>query len=445
MPTNSALTGLVASLARTNMRPLVPLAAALAAAASLAGPLPASASTYVRYGIQDDAWLRFGPGGTLEDRIDELDRLGVEVVRFTLDWRRIAPTRPVNARDPDDPAYDWSSADDLVQGLRRHGIEALLTLWGSPAWANGGRGANWAPKNGAAFAAFATAAQDRYPWVRRWLIWNEPNKAPFLQPVSPRVYVRRLLNPAYDALHAANPKAVVGAGVTGPQAGAGGMSPVDFISGLGSEGAQLDAYAHNPYPASPRETPWEGGCARCETITMATLERLLFWVDRALGPKRIWLTEHGYQTNPPDPLFGVSPLRQATYIGSAALRAYLAARVDVLIQFLIRDDAELGGWQSGLTYVTGKAKPSFDAFRLPLAQYERDGRQTTLWGQVRPRAGPQPYRLQRLQGGIWRSLGGVQQTNAQGTFLRTVDAGLGARFRVWSPRDRAYSAVLVVT
>jgi hypothetical protein len=427
------------------MRAILLFTAAAAAASTLLAAPPACASPYVRYGIQDDAWLRFGPGGTLGDRLDELDRLGVEVVRYTLDWRQIAPTRPANGRNPDDPAYDWSSADDLVHGLRRHGIEALLTLWGSPAWANGGRSPNWAPTSGATFAAFATAVQRRYPWVRRWLIWNEPNKAPFLRPVSPRVYVRRLLNPAYAALHAANPKAVVGGGVTGPQAGAGGMSPVDFIRGLGSEGAQLDAYAHNPYPASPNETPWEGGCARCETITLATLERLLFWVDRALGTTRIWLTEHGYQTNPPDLLFGVSPARQATYLGSAALRAYLAPRVDLLIQFLIRDDAELGGWQSGLTYVTGRAKPSFDAFRLPLAQRSRDGRRTTLWGQVRPRAGRQPYRLQQLRAGSWGWVGAAQMTDAKGAFVRTVDAGRGARFRVWSPRDRIYSAVLVVT
>ena len=43
-------------------------------------------------------------------------------------------------------------------------------------------------------------------------------------------------------------------------------------------GARLDAYAHNPYPLDPkRETPLRGGCARCTTITMATLGRLEMW------------------------------------------------------------------------------------------------------------------------------------------------------------------------
>ena len=41
------------------------------ALAGLAGG--AGASPSVRYGVQDDAWLRFGPG-TLEQRLDRLDR-----------------------------------------------------------------------------------------------------------------------------------------------------------------------------------------------------------------------------------------------------------------------------------------------------------------------------------------------------------------------------------
>ena len=51
-----------------------------------------------------------------------------------------------------------------------------------------------------------------------------------------------------------------------------------------------------PYPSSSRETPFTRGCSYCETITMGTLEKLIAEVGRAFGPKRIWLTEYGYQT-----------------------------------------------------------------------------------------------------------------------------------------------------
>ena len=52
---------------------------------------------------------------------------------------------------------------------------------------------------------------------------------------------------------------------------------------------------------------------------MATIDRLLREVGMAFGRKRIWLTEYGYQTNPPDRLLGVSPALQARYVGEAAL------------------------------------------------------------------------------------------------------------------------------
>ena len=54
-------------------------------------------------------------------------------------------------------------------------------------------------------------------------------------------------------------------------------------------------------PGRPqRETPWGPECVNCKTITMADLERLEREVVRAFGHKPIWLTEYGYQTNPPD-------------------------------------------------------------------------------------------------------------------------------------------------
>ena len=58
----------------------------------LALSAPADASPYVRYGLQDDAWLAYGPG-TLDERIDTLDGMGVTLVRYTLDWStdRAAP------------------------------------------------------------------------------------------------------------------------------------------------------------------------------------------------------------------------------------------------------------------------------------------------------------------------------------------------------------------
>ena len=79
------------------------LAVFVAAIALLAHVATASASPSIRYGIQDDAWLSYGPG-TLAQRAARLHQLGVSIVRYTLQWNEIAPTRPDDPRSPRDPA-----------------------------------------------------------------------------------------------------------------------------------------------------------------------------------------------------------------------------------------------------------------------------------------------------------------------------------------------------
>lgn len=403
----------------------------------------ASASPYVRFGMHDDAWLAFGPG-TLEERLDKLEAIGVELVRFNLRWDEIAREQPSEARSPGDPAYHWGAADAVLKGLRDRGIPGVVGIVGTPSWANGGRGPARAPRSKWSFRNFAAAAAARYPWVRHWLIWNEPNQQRWLRPASPRLYTRKLLNPAYEAIHAVNPRARVGGGVTAPRGLRGGVSPVDWIRGMKRAGAKLDAYAHHPYPASRFETPTSGGCNHCETITMATIERLLSETRRAFGRTRIWLTEYGYQTNPPDRLIGVSHRKQAEFIGSASRRVRLAPRVDMLIHFMYRDDEDLGRWQSGLERANGANKLAMRAFPLPFTQVSRKGRRTAVWGQVRPRSDRQTYRLQVRREGRWRWAGGVHRTDGRGYFERTLDAPAGTRVRVWSPEDRLFSPALIV-
>ena len=414
------------------MRALVFVFGALAA---LAFASPGTAASGALYGVQDDAWLAHGPG-TLEARLDELDRLGVDVVRVTVRWDEIAAERPALARDATDSVYDWRSADAVLGGLRRHGIQPLVTLYGTPGWANGGRGPNWAPGSSTAFGDFARAAASRYRWVRLWTIWNEPNRTQWLQPASAATYVRKLLNPAYDQIHAVIPSARVGAGMTAPRAGSGGVSPVSWIKAMGSLRARLDAYAHHPYPARPQvETPWGPACRSCTTIAMADLERLVSLVHKNLGRKRIWLTEFGYQTNPPDIFLGVSPSKQAEYVASASRRVHLAPFVDMLIFFLVRDDRAPEGWQSGFTTVSGVKKPAYTAFRFPLARTSRSGGLVGLWGQIRPGSGRQAYRLRVYRGGSWEWLGGTRMTDARGVFSVKVRLPAGSLVQLYSVRD----------
>lgn len=406
---------------------------------------PAHASPSIQYGVQDDAWLLHG-SGALDSRIAALERLGVDIVRYTLRWDQIAKSRPSNARDHNDQAYEWKNADAVLGGLRRHRIAAVVTLVGTPGWANGGLSPNWAPADARSFGNFAHAAATRYSWIKAWTIWNEPNHPRWLQPTSAATYVTMLLNPAYAQIHAVIQGARVGGGMSAPRATSGGVSPVAWIREMGRQNARLDAYAHHPYPSQPqRETPWSGACQHCSTITMAELERLLREVRRSFGPVRVWLTEYGYQTNPPDRFLGVSPATQASHVASAARRVHLAPYVDMLIYYLVYDDAAPEGWQSGFFTESGTAKPSYEAFRLPLVQAARTGDQVALWGQIRPRSGTQAFRLGLYRDGRWEWLGGMRQTDARGFFTITVRAMRGSQLAVYSPRDRAYSPTVRVS
>ncbi|HEY7016902.1 MAG TPA: hypothetical protein VH297_00420, partial [Gaiellaceae bacterium] len=322
------------------------LLAVLAAAATvLLVPSTSQASPYVRFGVQDDAYL--APGPSLETHLATLDRMGAKLVRYTVNWRQVAQKKPRKAVNPRDPAYDWSATDEVLNALHKHRIAPIVTLYGTPAWANGGGGPNGMPSSKYSFSAFAIAVAERYPWVRMWEIWNEPNLRKFLNPNSPALYVQRLLNPTVVELHRLNGGNRIAGGATSPRPTPSGMSPLAFMTGMHAAHARLDAYSHHPYPVTRGEKPYAfagNTCRYCKgTLTLANLPKLLLDVRKNFGTKRIWLTEYGYQTNPDDPL-GVSPALQARYIAESALRARNEPLVDVLIQFLVEDEARLKGW-----------------------------------------------------------------------------------------------------
>jgi hypothetical protein len=420
----------------------VMLVALLLSVAACVGASPAQASRGTRYGIQDDAWLEFGPG-TLNQRLATFKRLGVPLVRFTLHWNQVAPKRPAEPTSPRDRAYDWRRPDRILRGLRRYHLTPVLTLVGTPAWANGGRAPNFAPPRPRDFRRFATAAARRYPWVHYWLIWNEPNKRLWLRPTRSAIYVQHLLNPGYEAIHAVLPAARVGGGVTAPRGGLGGVAPVAWLRGMAAAHAKLDAYAHHPYPSSPAETPSSGGCKNCPSITMATIPKLLILVRRYFGPKPVWLTEYGYQTKPPDDFLGVPLKKQATMLSLAALRAWRLPRVTMLIQYLYRDEDALSRFQTGLVFADDRPKLSLVGFKLPFAEMQRDGFQTVVWGQVRGgRPGRKPYQLEVLHRSVWQAVGRVRLTNDDGVFVRTIRLKRGALLRIWSPRQHHFSLQL---
>ena len=200
----------------------------------------------------------------------------------------------------------------------------------------------------------------------------------------------------------------VGGGVTAPRGNAGGVSPVQWIRGMGAAKAASTPTRTIPYPLRPRvETPVVAAAARgagARRSRWARSNRLVLEVTRAFGPKRIWLTEYGYQTNPPDrTILGVSYERQARYLSEAALLAYRTPYVDMLINFLVQDDALLAALAERLLHGRGRGEavgalvPA--AARAGLAAGLRAPCSGDRCGRG---AGRQQYRLRVLRGGSWQ-------------------------------------------
>jgi hypothetical protein len=145
------------------------------------------------------------------------------------------------------------------------------------------------------------------------------------------------------------------------------ISPLAFLRATKKAGLKtFDAWAHHPYYASASDTPTTKPLspkgAPATAITLGNLGDLIREVTRLYGNKRIWITEYGYQTNPPDKLLGVSYKKQAAYLTQAFAIARKNPRIDMMLWFLLRDDPNPNGWQSGLLTVRGTKKPSFAAF-----------------------------------------------------------------------------------
>jgi Glycosyl hydrolase catalytic core len=286
-----------------------------------------------------------------------------------------------------------------MRNAARYRIKVMLAIFGTPGWANRGNGPNIPPASMADLRDFAHAAATRYsgsfvpataepdsdplPAVRLWLAWNEPNNPVFLRRQYRKVGGRYVMQSAIDYARICNAiysgvKSTlfsgqkVGCGATAPRgnnaprSSRASISPLAFLRAAKKAGMKrFDAYAHHPYYGSAVETPTTKPRSKT-AVGLGNINDLIKELTRLYGRKRVWITEYGYQTKPPDRAFGVSYAKQAAYLRQAYTIARKNPRIDMMLWFLLRDQRALGGWQSGLLTLGGKRKPAFSAFqRLP--------------------------------------------------------------------------------
>jgi len=372
--------------------------AAAAIATAAFGASTANASSFIQKGISDDAQILYGN----PDKVfPTLQQMNTKLIRVNLWWGgpalTVAPRRPANPTNPDDPAYKWDTYDRTVVYAKQYGMKVVFAILGTPRWANGGKGWNVAPTKMADLKSFVTAAARRYdgtfvresdgatlPRVPYWLAWNEPNNPVFLKPqyakqngkwviVSGKTYAQ-ICNASVQALKGVSKSFQVGCGVTGPRGNnnpstaRASVSPLPFLRAMIAGGAKgFDAYAHHPYAGSKLETPLsvppQGIHGNAPTaITLGNLDLLTKELARLHVNVRIWITEYGYQTNPPDRLVGVTWPLQALYMRLAWDKLKANKRVDMFIWFLLRDETRLSGWQSGLYTAANKRKDARETF-----------------------------------------------------------------------------------
>lgn len=366
----------------------------------------ASAARGMLVGIYDPVQPMVAPDTTFPTLVN----LRVQIIRVNLDWNLIATRKPDKPTDPADPAYDWTSYDRVLLNANKNKIQVLFTVIGTPRWAQGKKkGINRMPSKISSLRYFAQAAAKRYsgkfkrddgtvlPPVRKWLAWNEPNNPVFLfpqwaktgrkcvktkghrcvrfaarfSPVAGKSYtaICRAIHSGVHATHLS--KEVVGCGATDPRGNNAAhnprpsISPVAFLGDVKRYGLRkrdFDVWAHHPYYGSPRESPTTKPKGK-QTVTLANLSVLTKLLGKYYGNKKLWITEYGYQTRPPDKAFGVSWTKQAKYLTQAYKIARKNPRVTMMLWFLLRDEQRVAGWQSGLFTVGGKKKPAYNAFR----------------------------------------------------------------------------------
>ena len=416
----------------------------------LCSPPEATAAAPLTTGFVDDVYL----SSDAAERATWLERTRAEggsIVRLILDWSSVAPSRPwgLPADDPSNPAYHWSQFDRAVRDATAHGLQVLFTIYHTPLWADApglprhGDPGTWHP-NVRVLEAFARAAARRYsgqfpdlsvpgamlPRVRFWQAWNEPNFSTNLEPQWVKVrgrwrpasplYYRGMLNAVYRGVKAVRSDNFVVAAGTGPYgdpwAGGGRIMPVAFDRELfclrGPQLAplpcpdppHLDAISHHPYGI---EGPlWHALNADDAAVPdVYKLVRILRIAERdghvsPRGHKRVWVTEVGWNSKPPNPT-AVPERTRARWV-EQALYVLWRQGVDTVTWFLIRDQPCLPNCyatsQSGMYFSSGRPKLGAGAFRLPFVTERAGPGRIRAWGKA---PAPGVVQIQRLRGRRW--------------------------------------------
>lgn len=421
-------------------KPLPTLVCALLALVVVA-TLPAAANAGARQLslLQDDAEL-FGqrPGEDPVAAMKEIKELGVDVIRTNVIFYRIYPefsqrTKPAgfDPSNPDSPEYHWFYTDRLVTLARQNGMRVLMTITGpGPFWATTTPGkcrtnrvCPWNP-NAKVFGQFAEAVAKRYRGKVDWYsIYNEPNigSTPhtqgWLMPQAKRtkagrvetvgVMYRKLWQAGYKAIAKHDParrnRVLFGevAAISEPlpklyaalcldrdgKPFKGAMRRAHEcgrVSKLNIGGWAIHPYNQGGFGPPNRKTSSKTALPQQYIPRLHRLMKQAASRGRVPGGRGIYITEFGYQTNPPDRISTITPKRHGQYLNESDRLFYGDSRIKMVSQYQLVDVNDVTQYNSGIRFAGGREKASYPAYRMPIVVTRRSASLVEVYGQVRP-------------------------------------------------------------
>jgi hypothetical protein len=257
--------------------------------------------------------------------------LGAGIYQTTLDWSTVASLEPLDAKDVEDPSYEWpDELDTAIDEAKSAGLAVAVTVTGAPDWANGGKSEANGPTKAADFATFLGAAAKRYPTVHLWSIWDGPYKG------GAGKYAQ-LLDGAYAKLKSASKSNKVIGGQSTASSAAKWISKLKLPNG---KAPRMDFYGHNP---SATKAP--------TASTLKALEKKVATLGKGiklyLSPVKLTL----------------SPTKQAAWIKSALKATKADKNVYTFGYQGLIGDSGVPSTYNGLLDVDGEKTAAFTAFK----------------------------------------------------------------------------------
>ena len=253
--------------------------------------LPTGAASQ-KFGIVTHPWWL---NMHLDTFISNFKTLKVGVVRIPVEWKTIEPKPGV---------YDWQLNDRLLTRLNNEGFEVVAELVTIPVWASSNPttcaktdvDCGFNPAYLSHMQAVGEALARRYPFIRQWEFWNEPEQWP--NAGRDICGFGKWLEQFYLGVKKADPTMLVAFNTLA------GINYLIGMYGCVESAAQKtgtkpfyywDAVSLHPYNLDGEKTP--GGIfAPISEKTILQVRQAM--VDRGEGNKPIWITEMGVQSDP---------------------------------------------------------------------------------------------------------------------------------------------------